>query len=375
MTIVQSHDSLATARPARAPAPPRRAVTRIGYVGLADAAPFFVAKDLGLFERHGLTVALTREVGWATIREKVVFGELDAAHALCPLPFSASLGINSVPAACLSGLILSRGGNAIVLSSELWKRGVRSGETLRLDVSNRRAFRKYILATVFPCSTHAFILRDWLMAAGIDPEADVQMVTLPPSQMCRNLAAGTIDGFCAGDPWASMAISQEIGWSPATSIDISPDHPEKVLMVSDRFAREHHEEHVALIAALVEACYVCDEPKHRKAIARLICDKRRVNCPVELLERSLSSDFDYGMGRVERKPGFLRFYSGEANRPGKVEAEWIVQRLELCGLRLTAEQRDGLKSRVFRTDIFEEGRKRAEVLVADAIASRMLPSL
>ena len=58
---------------------------RIGFVPVNDCAPLAMACELGLFDRHGLAVELTRELGWATIRDKVVHGELDAAHALAAM--------------------------------------------------------------------------------------------------------------------------------------------------------------------------------------------------------------------------------------------------------------------------------------------------
>jgi len=57
---------------------------------LTDAAPLIVAEQRGLFKQRGLRVALQREVGWATIREKILYGELDAAQA--PAPAIAETG-------------------------------------------------------------------------------------------------------------------------------------------------------------------------------------------------------------------------------------------------------------------------------------------
>ena len=335
---------------------------QVGLVSLMDAAPFFVAADYGLFSKYGLKVTLNREVGWATIREKLAYGELDAVQALCPLPFAATLGIQSSRIPSVSGLLVSRGGNAIVLSGDLWKRGVRDGRTLRQDIVNSRYFRKYIFATVYSCSTHAFLIRDWLTSAGIDVERDVQLVTLPPSQMCRNLAAGTIDGFCAGEPWPSLAISQEIGWSPATSVDICPGHPEKALMVKESFAEERSEEHLSLIAALVEACAFCDDPINREAVARCISGRRRVNCSEDLLVDSLSPSFNYGMGRAEAKPDFVRFHSRDSNRPRKEDAHWILERMNPCGEAKgeSLEDLDLIASLVYREDVYEMALKRIE---------------
>lgn len=352
MSPVHSSEPYASGMPR--PLPKRRATTRLGYIGLVDAAPLLVAESYGIFGKRGLRVALSREVGWATIREKVVFGELEAAHALCTLPFVASLGIGAPPAACVSGLILSRGGNAIVLSEELRKRGVRNKETLKLDVENRKAFRKYKFATVYSCSSHNFHLREWLESAGIDPEADVDLVTLPPPQVCRNLAAGTIDGFCAGEPWPSLAIADKIGWAAVNSEDLSPGHPEKALMVRESFAAECEEEHLALIGALVEACAVCEDPSQRAKISMLLSDRKRINCPAELLEQCLSPTFNYGLGRVENRPGFLRFHAGDSNRPTKTDTDWVLRRLAASpSCEKTAAQMEAA-GRVLRSDCYEQ---------------------
>lgn len=372
MTVMDSNSVTTAQNSANSVSSTRRNVTRVGFVGLADVAPFFVAKELGLFEKRDLNVVMTREVGWATIRDKVAYGELEAAHALCSLPFSATAGMSSVATPCVSGMVLNRGGDAIVLSSELWKRGVRDDKTLKLDIENRRFFRKYILATVYACSTQTFILRDWLNSAGIDPDVDVELVTLPPSQMCRNLTAGTIDGFCVGDPWASLAISEGIGWSPAVSVDISPNHPEKVLMVSESFAKQNHAEHVALIASLIEACYVCDNLEFRRAIANLISDRRIVNCSSALLEKCLSPEFDYGMGRLESKPDCVKFFADGANRPTASDADWIIDRMSSCSGGLSAAQTLNLKANVFREDVFEQALANADLDGAKQLAANVL---
>src|SRR5437867_1222843 len=71
----------------------KMALLRLGFVPLTDAAPLILAQELGLFRKHGLRVTLHRELGWATIRDKIVFGELDAAHALAPTPAAATPGL------------------------------------------------------------------------------------------------------------------------------------------------------------------------------------------------------------------------------------------------------------------------------------------
>lgn len=331
----------------------RRAATRIGYIGLVDAAPLLVADQFGIFESKGLNVVLSREVGWATIREKVLFGELEAAHALSTLPFVATLGLGSPTIPCVAGMVISRGGNAVVLSEELRHRGVKNKETLKMDVENRKAFRKYKFATVYACSPHNFHLREWLLSAGIDPDSDVELVTLPPAQMCRNLSAGTIDGFCVGEPWASRAIGDKIGWSPVNSEDLSPGHPEKVLMVREDYANEQREENSALIAAIVEGCAICEDPAQRARVAELLSDKKRVNCSPALLDQCLSPSFNYGLGRVEHRPGFLRFHQGDSARPTEADTDWVLESMGVSCISSVDTESMEKARRVLRPDLYD----------------------
>ncbi|MEO6740606.1 MAG: CmpA/NrtA family ABC transporter substrate-binding protein, partial [Chthoniobacteraceae bacterium] len=196
-----------------------------------------MARELGLFEKHGLAVELSRELGWATIREKVIHGELDAAHAPAGMPFAAAAGLGGISADCLAGLVLNLHGNAITLSQRLWNAGVRDGKTLRDFV--RKCRRPVTLGTVYQWSSHSVLLRLWLKAHGFDVENDARVVVVPPSQMVTHLRAGHLDGFCVGEPWNSLAVMSRAGWVVARSAELAPLHPEKVLMVRRNFAERH----------------------------------------------------------------------------------------------------------------------------------------
>ena len=209
---------------------------RLGFVALSDAAPLIVAETQGLFTDAGLTVELRREIGWATVRDKIIYGELEAAHAPAPMLWSAQLGIHCPPCDVLTALVLSANGNAITLSRTLWNQGVRDDAALRSLIRTRRGGQPLTFGVVFPFSSHHLLLRSWLRSAGIDPDKDVRIVIVPPPQMFRNLAAGTIDGFCAGEPWNSLAVREGIGWCRLCSASATPDHVEKVLMVRADFA-------------------------------------------------------------------------------------------------------------------------------------------
>jgi ABC-type nitrate/sulfonate/bicarbonate transport system substrate-binding protein len=160
---------------------------------------------------------------------------------------AVTCGIGAVQTDCLTGVVISLQGNAITLSQSLWRRGVRDGQTLREYVSS--ASERLTLGIVYQHSSHGFILRNWLRLHRIDPERDVQLVVVPPAQMHANLKAGHIDGYCVGEPWNSLAVMSRTGWVTATSAELEPRHPEKVLMLRRDFAEQHEPEHLALIAA------------------------------------------------------------------------------------------------------------------------------
>ncbi|HUR57069.1 MAG TPA: CmpA/NrtA family ABC transporter substrate-binding protein [Opitutaceae bacterium] len=327
-------------------------VLRVGFLALTDAAPFIVAEELQLFARHGITVELHREIGWATIREKIVYGELDAAQAPAPMLWSAQLGLGCPPCDVLTAHVLGVHGNAITLSEALWSAGVRDGETLRVHVRERRERALLTLGIVFPFSSHHLLLHDWLRSAGLEPDRDVRIVVVPPAQMFRNLAAGTLDGYCVGEPWNSLAVREGIGWCPAWSAALAPGHIEKVLMVTQRFAELRAAEHAALIAALLEAAAWCDEPQNRERLAELLADARHLNVSARVIAHALLGRFGCGHGRIESVPDFHVFHGGETNVPTLARATALQHALTAAGLLSAEAGADAtLPGRLFREDL------------------------
>jgi two-component system, oxyanion-binding sensor len=328
---------------------------RVGFVPLTDCAPLVMAHELGLFKKFGLNVTLSRELGWATIRDKIIHGELEAAHAVAGMPVAATLGLGSVPCDCLTALVLNLHGNAITLSEELWQSGVRDGKTLRAEINRLRREKMFTFGVVAPFSSHNFLLRDWLTAAGIHPDLDVRIVVVPPPQMVANLKLGNLDGFCAGEPWNSVAVQSRVGWCVAASAELAPGHPEKVLMVRRDFAEKHDAEHVALAAALLEACEFCDTPDNREQIIATLARPAYVNVPAAALRRGFGAEFDFGHGEVRHVPNFCVFHRHSANEPSGDKAAWILQRLRASGLCADVSALNTeLGRHIFRADIFDQ---------------------
>lgn len=339
---------------------PKSGLIRLGFIPLTDAAPILVAHSQGFFRRRGLDILLSREVGWATVRDKIIYRELDAAHAVAPMAAAVTLGLGCLATACLSAYVLNAHGNAITLSTNLWKRGVRDAITLRDEIQRTRHERTLVLGVVFTHSAQQILLRDWLRGGQINPEKDVRIVVVPPAQLHRNLAAGTIDGYCVGEPYNSQAVREKTGWIAATSADLAPNHPEKALIVREDFATTRSEEHLALIGALQEAAILCDDPAFRPELVRLLARPEYLNVPPRLLTPALLGPIEPGMGREPfAATNYIRFSEAEANVPTPLRAQWIIDGFARHGLLPKGLViPPDLARRTFRSDLYSQARAR-----------------
>jgi ABC-type nitrate/sulfonate/bicarbonate transport system substrate-binding protein len=221
-------------------------------------------------------------------------------------------------------------------------------------VRRHRSERKLVFGVVYPVSTHHLQLRHWLLEGGIDPENDVRIVVVPPGQMVRNLAAGTIDGCCVGEPWNTLAAQQGVGRVVAWSSVMSPGHIEKVLMVRSDFARSRAHEHERLVAALVEAAAWCDEPANRVALAPMLARPEYLNLPEEAIAPVLTGATGPEAGLRRPAPGEgIIFHHRGANRPERDRAVRLVEGLVRAGLvpPVSVPTARDLPGRLFREDI------------------------
>ncbi len=328
---------------------------RLGFVPLTDCAPLVMAQELGLFQKFGLNVELSRELGWATIRDKIIHRELEAAHAPAAMPIATSLGLGSVVCECLTAMVLNLNGNAITLSQDLWKRGVRDGKTLREEIVRSRREKTYTFGVVFSFSSHRHLLRRWFSINGIDSERDVRIVVVPPPQMAANLKVGHLDGFCVGEPWNSVAVQSKAGWIAATSGELDAFHPEKVLMVRSEFATQRHEEHLALIAALIEACKFCDAPSNHEQIIQTLARPEYIGVSADSLRHGIDGNLAFGHDQVRTLSDFCIFHRHAANEPCGEKAAWSLDVVRASGLCPEPSAINfAFAKKTFRPDLFEQ---------------------
>jgi ABC-type nitrate/sulfonate/bicarbonate transport system substrate-binding protein len=330
------------------PAPSRHLI-RLGYVALADCAPLAVARETGIFERHGLNVRLSRELGWASVRDRIYQGELDAAQAISGIAFALGLGVSGLHRGVAVPLVLNLHGNAITLSNEITPSQLTRGGLKRHLRANWKKDRPFTLAATHRYSSHHILLKQWLRMQDLSAPEEVEIVFLPPPLMPRHLKAGHIDGYCVGEPWNSESVLSGIGWVPTTSAELSHGHPEKVLLVSDRFIEERKEETLRLVAALLESCVQCQEPFFRADLIDILSLSKYTGASREVLANSLGSSFQAGP-RIIESDAFHIFHGPGVNVPSVDKASWVLSGLRTAGV--LPELAGVPLSRIYREDLF-----------------------
>ncbi|OIQ81195.1 bicarbonate transport ATP-binding protein CmpC [mine drainage metagenome] len=312
---------------------------KIGFMPLCDSAPLVVAKERGFFAGQGLSVELSREPSWSNIRDKLAYGFLDAAQMLATMPLSCALGLGNVKASLVAVLGLSCGGNAITLGGALLSAlgGEVSAQALQAVLPSWPQPPR--LAIPYPFSTHHYALNCWLAGAGIDPDRQVRLVVVPPPQMVAHLTAGKIDGFCAGEPWNSLAAQLGLGRVVASVPDFLPERIEKVLALRREWAEENPQTVRALVRALLAACRWSDAPENRAEVADIL---------------SRRPYLDASFGAVRAGLAAIRFYGGLPNRPDPVQAQWYLEQMDRWGHLPPGVDKAEVAQRVYRLGFYDD---------------------
>ncbi|MHB8746565.1 MAG: CmpA/NrtA family ABC transporter substrate-binding protein [Gammaproteobacteria bacterium] len=310
---------------------PEKTDLTIGFIPLTDCASVVMAGELKLYEKYGLNVTISKEASWAAVRDKLVLGELDAAHVLYSLLYGVHLGVagQKKPMAVLMGL--NHNGQAITLSNALKAKGAVDGATLKKVISSDK--HAYTFAQTFPTGTHAMWLYYWLGAHGINPFTDVKTITVPPPQMVANMRVGNMDGYCVGEPWNARAIFDGIGFTATTSQAIWKNHPEKVLGTTLEFTQRYPNTTRAMMSAVLEASKYIDNMSNRGKVAGVIATKSYVNAPEQVVLGRMMGNYDDGRGRTWQDPDYMKFFDdGAVNFPYVSHGAWFLTQFKRWGL-------------------------------------------
>lgn len=304
----------------------------IGFVPLAACAPLAVAKEKGFFAKHGLDeVNLVRETSWRGIVDGIAGGYLDAAQMPSGMPVWLTLGgadNRSIPV--VSALTLTRNGNAITLAKRFYDEGVYSLADFKQYLLRTRD-QRHTLGMVHPSSMHNLLLRYWLAAGGIDPDVDVNLKTIPPAQMVVDLQAGSIDGYCVGEPWNIRAATEGVGFTIATDQEIWLGHPGKVLGVREDWAAAYPNTHIALVKALLDACQYCADEANSEELRYMLARREYLSTDVSYIYLGDPNPAVCNLSQPMKQYAHHQFFGQGVNRPSRTEHLWIMTQMARWG--------------------------------------------
>ncbi|WP_232492414.1 ABC transporter substrate-binding protein [Novosphingobium kaempferiae] len=335
---------------------------RIAFLPLNDVAVLAVARERGFAEEEGIALDLVRTTSWATLRDRLVYGQVQAAHMLAPLAVAVTLGLSQQPAALAAPFKLGVNGNMLVMAKDFAAAlapdpAARLADPLGTAHDFAAAIglwrRKPVIGVVHRFSSHALMLRYWLASAGVDPDRDVVLRVLPPSLTVEAIHGGEIDGFIAGEPWGSAAIDSGRAEAVAIGERIWQRGVEKVLAFRENWLDENPDTVDRLLRALARAAVWCDEPGNREALADILADPRYVGQPSDLILRALTGTIVPRAGDAAvSSPDFVLFSREATSFPWRSQALWIYSQLVRWKMAEPSDETEAKAAAVFRPDVY-----------------------
>jgi nitrate/nitrite transport system substrate-binding protein len=353
----------------------------LGFIALSDAGPLFVAKDKGLFAKYGMPdVEVAKQASWGTTRDNLVLGSegngIDGAHILTPMPYLISSGKvtqNNVPTPMYILARLNLDAQCISVAKEYadLKVGVDASPLKAVFEQKKAAGKSAKVAMTFPGGTHDLWIRYWLAAGGIDPDKDVETITVPPPQMVANMKVGTMDAFCVGEPWPGQLVHQGIGYTAINTGEIWSKHPEKSLGMRAAWVDKNPKAAKAILMAVMEAQQWADKMENKDELATIMGKRQWINCPVEDIADRAKGKFNYGIpGKVvENSPHIMKYWRDFASYPFQSHDLWFMTEDIRWGKFEAGFDSKALIGKVNREDMWRDAAKTLGVAAADIPAS------
>ena len=338
-----------TVAPVAAPKAVRK--VKLGFIALTDAAPIIMAKELGFFADRQLDVTILKQASWPALRDALLTGQIDGAHALCSLPFSVALGVGGNGSKELKvAMMLSQNGQAITLARDYNEVGYG-------DLVGAKAFLEDkdapSLAMTFPGGTHDMWLRYWLLATKANT-AKIKISPVPPPQMVQNMTVGNVQGFCVGEPWNAVAAQRGVGFTHLATQDLWLNHPEKALVVNSKLTA-NPDTLKDVMGAILQACKWLDDLTNRSKAADTIAAEKYVNAPADDIRGRLLGKYDLGIakGTKDFKGEQMQFFrGGEVNFPRRGHAVWFMAQYMRTGLIKEVPAYQKLAEELTLTDLY-----------------------
>ncbi|MEO6217257.1 MAG: CmpA/NrtA family ABC transporter substrate-binding protein [Sphingomonas sp.] len=344
---------------------------KLGFIALTDSAPLIVAKEMGLFAKYGMPdVTVAKQASWGATRDNLVLGSggggIDGAHILSPMPYLLTLGTAGKVAINILARLNVNGQAISVEKAYLAAKADINAAKMKAIIAQRKASgNKINMAMTFPGGTHDMWIRYWLAAAGIDPDKDVDLITIPPAQMVANMKANTMEAFCVGEPWNDQLVAQGIGYTAVSTGQMWMNHPEKAFGMRADWVAAHPNAAIALTAAIIEAQRICDNPANNLKLATMIGGRDWLKVPVTDIQDRLAGNFTMGDGRVFKNAPFkMKFWAANASFPYKSHDLWFLTEEQRWGKLPKTLNKMGIIGQVNRSDIWRKAAALAKVPAA-----------
>lgn len=363
-----------------ATAAPEVTGAKLGFIALTDAAPLIIAKEKGLFEKHGLPdVEVAKQASWGATRDNLVLGGaangIDGAHILTPMPYLMEAGKVTqnnvpVPMSILARLNLDSQGISVAREYAETGVGLDSSKLREVFAAKKAEGKEIKVAMTFPGGTHDLWIRYWLAAGGIDPDKDVSTIVVPPPQMVANMKVGNMDAFCVGEPWNEQLVNQGIGFTACTTGELWKGHPEKAFSMRSDWIEKNPNAAKALMMAVMEAQIWADSMDNKEEMATILGKRQWFNVPPKDVLGRLKGNINYGNGRVEENTGLeMKFWKDHASYPFKSHDLWFLTENIRWGKFAPDTDTKALIDKVNREDIWRSAAKDLGVAEADIPAS------
>jgi len=377
-TVQVSNPVSPVASPVASTETPETSAIKLGYLPIAEAAPLIIAQQKGLFAKYGMTqVELSKQANWASARDNVTIGSanggIDGGKWQMPMPHLLSEGIitngQKVPMYVLAQL--NTQGNGIAIAN------MHAGKGLGLDVTNAADYikgfqasqgRKFKAAFTFPNVNQEFWIRYWLAAGGIDPDQEVDLLTVPPPETVQGMKTGTMDAFSTGDPWPYRIVAENTGFISALTAELWPYHPEEYLAIRADWVDRNPKATKALLKAVTEAQQWCDQPENRAELVQILSGRNFFNIPAAVLTPPFEGKYALADGKAaiddfNKGPLYWKDGIGNVSYPYKSHDLWFLTETMRWNFHKgaiadidTAKQ---IIDRVNREDLWKEAAKEA----------------
>jgi nitrate/nitrite transport system substrate-binding protein len=342
---------------------PEKKEVKIGFIPLTDCSSVVMASVMEFDKKYGIKITPSKEASWAAVRDKLVNGELDAAHVLWGLIYGVQMGLGGPKKDMAILMNLNHNGQAMTLSRKLFDKGVKDATSLAALIAKERG--EYTFAQTFPTGTHAMWLYYWLATYGVHPFNDVKTITVPPPQMVANMRVGNMDGYCVGEPWPYRAIVDKIGFTAETTQGIWKDHPEKALGTTAEFVQKHPNAARAMTAAIIDAGRWIDASLvNRQKTAEIVSDKSYVNTDKEVIVARMLGRYDNGIGKVWDDKDHMKFFNdGHVCFPYLSDGMWFMTQHRRWGLLKEDPDYLAVAEKVNRLDVYRDAAAMAKAPV------------